>query len=104
MMRSAAGSSAGSTAGTGASGGSGGTTTTLESDQIWHDGQIIGVVVADTYEAAREAAFRVRVHYARETPAATFDKVDKGKWQGIFLFEHRHNTPQREIALHLLGE
>ncbi|MFL6725665.1 MAG: secondary thiamine-phosphate synthase enzyme YjbQ [Sphingomicrobium sp.] len=27
-----------------------------------------------------------------------------GTWQGIFLFEHRHNTPQREIALHLLGE
>jgi xanthine dehydrogenase YagR molybdenum-binding subunit len=50
----------------------GATTTTLESDQVWHDGQIIGVVVADTYEAAREAAFRVRVHYARETPAATF--------------------------------
>jgi secondary thiamine-phosphate synthase enzyme len=27
-----------------------------------------------------------------------------GTWQGIFLFEHRRNTPEREIALHLLGE
>jgi secondary thiamine-phosphate synthase enzyme len=27
-----------------------------------------------------------------------------GTWQGIFLFEHRHNTPEREIALHLVGE
>jgi secondary thiamine-phosphate synthase enzyme len=27
-----------------------------------------------------------------------------GTWQGIFLFEHRHNRPQREIALHLIGE
>ena len=27
-----------------------------------------------------------------------------GTWQGIFLFEHRQNTPQREIALHLIGE
>jgi secondary thiamine-phosphate synthase enzyme len=27
-----------------------------------------------------------------------------GTWQGIFLFEHRHGTPEREIALHLLGE
>ena len=27
-----------------------------------------------------------------------------GKWQGIFLFEHRRNTPEREIALHLIGE
>src|SRR3954449_8695778 len=33
------------------------TTTTLESDRIWHDGQILAVVVADTFEAAREAAF-----------------------------------------------
>ena len=27
-----------------------------------------------------------------------------GTWQGVFLFEHRHGTPQREIALHLIGE
>lgn len=27
-----------------------------------------------------------------------------GTWQGIFLFEHRRNTPQRQIALHLIGE
>ena len=27
-----------------------------------------------------------------------------GTWQGIFLFEHRRNTPEREILLHLVGE
>ena len=27
-----------------------------------------------------------------------------GTWQGIFLFEHRRNTPDREIAIHLIGE
>lgn len=27
-----------------------------------------------------------------------------GTWQGIFLFEHRSNTPERSIALHLIGE
>lgn len=27
-----------------------------------------------------------------------------GTWQGIFLFEHRCNAPEREIALHLVGE
>jgi xanthine dehydrogenase YagR molybdenum-binding subunit len=53
--------------------GGGGTTTTLESEQIWHDGQIIAVVVAETYEAAREAANRVEVDYIREAPSATFD-------------------------------
>ena len=28
----------------------------------------------------------------------------RGTWQGIFLFEHRRNTPDRQIALHLIGE
>ena len=55
-------------------GGKGQTTTTLETDQIWHDGQIIAVV-ADTYEAAREAAHKVRVDYVEEIPAATFDSA-----------------------------
>ena len=27
-----------------------------------------------------------------------------GTWQGIFLFEHRRGTPEREVALHLIGE
>ena len=27
-----------------------------------------------------------------------------GTWQGIFLFEHRRNSPEREIVLHLVGE
>lgn len=27
-----------------------------------------------------------------------------GTWQGIYLFEHRDNTPERQIVLHLLGE
>jgi xanthine dehydrogenase YagR molybdenum-binding subunit len=49
------------------------TTTTLESAKIWHAGQIVAVVVADTYEAAREAAHRVVVDYAAEAPSATFD-------------------------------
>ena len=27
-----------------------------------------------------------------------------GTWQGIYLFEHRRGTPERTIALHLLGQ
>ncbi len=27
-----------------------------------------------------------------------------GTWQGIFLFEHRHEAPARRIILHLVGE
>jgi xanthine dehydrogenase YagR molybdenum-binding subunit len=49
------------------------TTTTLESDRVWHAGQIIGIVLAATFEAAREAAQRAVVSYAEEAPSATFD-------------------------------
>jgi xanthine dehydrogenase YagR molybdenum-binding subunit len=50
-------------------------TTSLESDRIWHAGQIIAMVLADSYEAAREAAHRVRVKYLPESPSATFDSA-----------------------------
>lgn len=45
----------------------------LKSADIAHDGQIIAVVVAETYEAARDAANRVKVSYTATTPSATFD-------------------------------
>ena len=31
-------------------------------------------------------------------------KLMLGTWQGIFLFEHRRNMPERQIVLHLIGE
>ncbi|MGL9619576.1 xanthine dehydrogenase family protein molybdopterin-binding subunit [Bradyrhizobium sp. U531] len=45
----------------------------LKSAEISHDGEIIAVVVAETYEAAREAANRVKVSYTAVAPSATFD-------------------------------
>ena len=27
-----------------------------------------------------------------------------GTWQGVFLFEHRRNTPERKSVLHVIGE
>ncbi|TFV42468.1 xanthine dehydrogenase family protein molybdopterin-binding subunit [Bradyrhizobium frederickii] len=45
----------------------------LKSADIAHDGQIIAVVVAETYESARDAANRVKVSYTATTPSATFD-------------------------------
>lgn len=27
-----------------------------------------------------------------------------GTWQGIFLFEHRRQPPEREVVVHLIGE
>src|SRR5690349_4648813 len=40
----------------------------LKSADIGHDGQIVAVVVAETFEAAREAAHRVKVNYAEVAP------------------------------------
>jgi xanthine dehydrogenase YagR molybdenum-binding subunit len=45
----------------------------LASDQVWHGGQIIAVVLAESFEAAREAAHRLNVTYAAEAPSAGFD-------------------------------
>jgi xanthine dehydrogenase YagR molybdenum-binding subunit len=45
----------------------------LASDQVRHGGQIVAVVLAETFEAAREAAHRLKVSYAEATPSATFD-------------------------------
>ena len=54
-------------------GGYGGTTIRpLDSAKVWHDGQIVAVVLADSYETAREAGYRVRIDYAAEAPSATF--------------------------------
>jgi xanthine dehydrogenase YagR molybdenum-binding subunit len=40
--------------------------------EIFHEGQIIAMVLADSYEAAREAAYKVTATYAAEIPSATF--------------------------------
>jgi len=47
----------------------------LKSAEIAQDGQIIAVVVAESFEAAREAAHAVRVNYTAAVPAATFDSA-----------------------------
>ena len=43
--------------------------------EIFHDGQIIALVLADSYEAAREAAYRVKATYTAQSPSATFGSV-----------------------------
>jgi xanthine dehydrogenase YagR molybdenum-binding subunit len=44
----------------------------LSSPQIWHDGQVIAMVVADTFEGAREAAYKVKAICQAEAASATF--------------------------------
>ena len=57
--------------------GGGGASTSIQGlgPEIAHDGQIVAVVLADSYEAAREAAHQVEITYEAEPPAATFDSA-----------------------------
>jgi xanthine dehydrogenase YagR molybdenum-binding subunit len=47
--------------------------------EIGHDGQIIGMVLADTFEAAREGAYRTKFEYSAEPPSSRFESpgIDK---------------------------
>jgi len=76
---------------------SGSATTTLESDRIWHDGQIIAVVIAETAEAAREAANEVHVEYKSESPAASFDSHGTHE-HAVATVEEHHSDPHNGDA------
>jgi xanthine dehydrogenase YagR molybdenum-binding subunit len=43
--------------------------------QIEYGGQIVAMVVADTFEAAREAAHVTRIDYQADQPSGTFDSI-----------------------------
>ncbi len=45
----------------------------LHTKKIWHDGQIIAVVVAETFQVAEEAARRVTESYVPQPPIADLD-------------------------------
>jgi xanthine dehydrogenase YagR molybdenum-binding subunit len=55
--------------------GGGGMSTSMQElgPKIHHDGQIVALVIADNFEQAREAAFKVKMEFAAEPPSATFD-------------------------------
>jgi len=47
----------------------------LHSDEIFHDGQIVALVVAESFEVARDAAHRLKITYAEQEPAGSFDEA-----------------------------
>jgi len=77
--------------------GGGSSTLTLESDQVQHDGQIIGVVLADSLEAAREAAYKVGVDYEAQTPTAGFDSPG-GTLKAVTDFNPKYHLPTKGDA------
>ena len=47
----------------------------LIDDQVRYAGQVVAVVLADSFETAREAAYKVKPTYAEQTPSASFDSA-----------------------------
>lgn len=47
----------------------------LADTRLFHDGQIVAMVVADRFETAREAGHLVRVRYDAQTPSTTLDSA-----------------------------
>jgi xanthine dehydrogenase YagR molybdenum-binding subunit len=62
--------------------------------EILHNGQIIAVVVADTFEAASEAAALVKASYDEQTPAATFDAPGLKEEDATKVSEQHKHLPQ----------
>src|SRR6185437_5320743 len=81
-----------------------GSATSIQSlgPDIFHDGQIVAMVLADTLEAAQEAAYRVMASYAVATPSATFDSSGLTEDDATKVSkQHKHlpNAGDAEAAL-----
>jgi xanthine dehydrogenase YagR molybdenum-binding subunit len=85
----------------------GGASTSIQDlgPKIQHDGQIIGMVVAETFEAAREAAYKIRFDISAETPSAGFDspgvsqKADKKKTPNAGDVEKAFNEAEVKLEV-----
>ncbi len=88
------------------SGGGGGAATSMQKlgPEVHHDGQIVAMVVADTFEAAREAAGLVKIEYRAEQPSATFGSPGAVEADGSEVPAKTKDLPQAGDALNALAE
>ena len=63
----------------------------LASDRVWHDGQIVALVVAETFETARDAAHRLVITYDEEKPSAGFDSSGSETVAAADASKHHHD-------------
>ena len=66
--------------------------------EIAHDGQIIAMVLADSYEAAREAAYNVKATYAVEPASATFGSAGLKVEDATKVSERHKKVPNKGDA------
>ncbi|MBV9909013.1 MAG: xanthine dehydrogenase family protein, partial [Hyphomicrobiales bacterium] len=64
----------------------------LSSSKIWHDGQIVALVVAETFEAASEAANKIIIGYDEEIPTAKFDSPGT-ETKAVADVDKKHKDP-----------
>jgi xanthine dehydrogenase YagR molybdenum-binding subunit len=81
-----------------------GSATSIQSlgPDIFHDGQVVALVLADTLEAAQEAAYRVKPSYEAQTPSATFGSAGLTQEDATKVSkQHQHlpNAGDAEAAL-----
>jgi xanthine dehydrogenase YagR molybdenum-binding subunit len=76
--------------------GGGGASTSIQKlgPDIAHEGQIIAVVVADTFEAAREGAYLVKASYAADAPSASFGSPGVTEEDVTKVSERHKHMPQ----------
>jgi xanthine dehydrogenase YagR molybdenum-binding subunit len=70
---------------------------------IFHEGQIIAMVLADSYEAAREAAYKVKATYVAETPSATFGSGGLQEEDATKVWQQHKSVPNKGDAQAALG-
>src|SRR5262245_42328325 len=66
--------------------------------EIAHDGQIIAMVLADSYEAAREAAYKVKASYEIDTASATFGSAGLKLEDATKVSERHKKVPNKGDA------
>ena len=82
-----------------------GSATSIQSlgPDILQDGQIVAVVLADSFEAATEAAYAVKVSYASQTPSATFGSQGLKEEDATKVSQQHNHLPQAGDADAAIG-
>lgn len=70
---------------------------------IQHGGQVIAVVVADSFEAASEAAYAVKASYAEETPSGSFGAPGLTEEDATRVSEQHKHLPEAGDAAAAIG-
>jgi xanthine dehydrogenase YagR molybdenum-binding subunit len=77
--------------------------TLLQEDDVYYNNQPIAVVVADTFEHAREAAARLRVEYERKDAVLDFEQARKTLHKPEKVLAEETDTKRGDLADGLLA-